>query len=91
MRRRSQVMLGSQTRGLTTRPEAVVPEGGQRCAPLEAAFIGAQLRDIPIEQLTPVLNLGSSNAEFRRRTHPHVDQEISFRWKRAARASSMRT
>jgi hypothetical protein len=44
----------------------------------EAAFIGAQLRDIPIDQLTPVLNLGSSNAEFRRRTHPHVDQEIFF-------------
>jgi hypothetical protein len=44
----------------------------------EAAFIGARLRDIPIEQLTPVLNLGSSNAEFRRQTHPHVDREIFF-------------
>jgi|KBSMisStandDraft_5_1062788.scaffolds.fasta_scaffold213881_2 hypothetical protein len=44
----------------------------------EAAFIGARLRDIPIEHLSPVLNLGSSNAEFRRRTHPHVDREIFF-------------
>jgi hypothetical protein len=44
----------------------------------EAAFIGARLRDIPIEYLSPVLNLGSSNAEFRRRTHPHIDREIFF-------------
>ena len=44
----------------------------------EATFIGARLRDIPVEQLSPVLNLGSSNAEFRRRTHPHVDREIFF-------------
>lgn len=44
----------------------------------EAAFIGERLRDIPIEHLSPVLNLGSSNAEFRRHTHPHVDREIFF-------------
>lgn len=44
----------------------------------EAVFIGERLRDIPIEHLSPVLNLGSSNAEFRRRTHPHVDREIFF-------------
>jgi len=44
----------------------------------EAAFIGARLRDIPIEHLSPVLNLGSSNAEFRQRTHPHIDREIFF-------------
>jgi hypothetical protein len=44
----------------------------------EAAFIGAQLQDIPVDQLTPVLNLGSSNARFRKQTHPHVDREIFF-------------
>lgn len=44
----------------------------------EAAFIGARLQDIPVEKLSPVLNLGSSNAEFRKQTHPHVDREIFF-------------
>ncbi len=44
----------------------------------EAAYIGARLNDIPVDQLSPVLNLGSSNQEFRTRTHPHVDREIFF-------------
>jgi hypothetical protein len=44
----------------------------------EAAYIGARLQEIPIEDLSPVLNLGSSNEEFRTRTHPHVDREIFF-------------
>lgn len=44
----------------------------------EAAFIGARLQDIPVDRLSPVLNLGSSNAEFRKQTHPHVDREIFF-------------
>jgi hypothetical protein len=41
----------------------------------EAAYIGASLRTIPIEQLSPILNLGSQSAEWRR-TRPHVDREI---------------
>lgn len=44
----------------------------------EAAYIGARLQEIPVEQLSPVLNLGSSNETFRTRTHPHVDREIFF-------------
>lgn len=44
----------------------------------EAAYIGARLQEIPIEQLSPVLNLGSSNETFRTQTHPHVDREIFF-------------
>ena len=44
----------------------------------EAAYIGARLQEIPVEQLSPVLNLGSSNEIFRTRTHPHVDREIFF-------------
>lgn len=44
----------------------------------EAAYIGARLNEIPVEQLSPVLNLGSSNEEFRKQTHPHVDREIFF-------------
>jgi hypothetical protein len=44
----------------------------------EAAYIGARLQEIPIEELSPVLNLGSSNEVFRTRTHPHVDREIFF-------------
>ena len=44
----------------------------------EAAYIGARLREIPVEQLSPVLNLGSSNEAFRTSTHPHVDREIFF-------------
>ncbi len=44
----------------------------------EAEFIGERLQDIPIEHLSPVLNLGSSNARFRQQTHPHVDREIFF-------------
>lgn len=46
--------------------------------PSEAAYIGARLKDIPVDQLSPVLNLGSSNEVFRKRTHPHVDREIFF-------------
>jgi hypothetical protein len=42
----------------------------------EAAYIGARLKEIPVDQLSPVLNLGSSNEEFRTHTHPHVDREI---------------
>jgi hypothetical protein len=44
----------------------------------EAAYIGARLQEIPVEQLSPVLNLGSSNEDFRTHTHPHVDREIFF-------------
>ena len=44
----------------------------------EATYIGARLQDIPVEQLSPVLNLGSSNEIFRKQTHPHVDREIFF-------------
>ena len=44
----------------------------------EAAYIGARLNDIPVDQLSPVLNLGSSNELFRKQTHPHVDREIFF-------------
>lgn len=44
----------------------------------EAAYIGARLGEIPVEQLSPVLNLGSSNETFRTHTHPHVDREIFF-------------
>lgn len=44
----------------------------------EAAYIGARLQEIPIDELSPVLNLGSSNEEFRTQTHPHVDREIFF-------------
>jgi hypothetical protein len=44
----------------------------------EAAYIGARLQEIPVDQLSPVLNLGSSNDTFRTRTHPHVDREIFF-------------
>lgn len=44
----------------------------------EAAYIGARLNEIPVEQLSPVLNLGSSNEQFRKQTHPHVDREIFF-------------
>jgi hypothetical protein len=44
----------------------------------EAAYIGARLGDIPVDRLSPVLNLGSSNEQFRKRTHPHVDREIFF-------------
>jgi hypothetical protein len=44
----------------------------------EAAYIGARLHEIPVEELSPVLNLGSSNEEFRTLSHPHVDREIFF-------------
>ena len=44
----------------------------------EAAYIGARLQEIPVEQLSPMLNLGSSNEAFRTPTHPHVDREIFF-------------
>src|SRR5262245_3267558 len=44
----------------------------------EAAYIGARLQEIPVDQLSPVLNLGSSNEAFRTLSHPHVDREIFF-------------
>ena len=44
----------------------------------EATYIGARLSEIPVDQLSPVLNLGSSNEQFRKNTHPHVDREIFF-------------
>ena len=44
----------------------------------EAAYIGARLREIPVDQLSPILNLGSSSEAFRTQTHPHIDREIFF-------------
>jgi hypothetical protein len=42
----------------------------------EAAYIGSRLGEIPVDELSPILNLGSSNLTFRSHTHPHVDQSI---------------
>lgn len=41
--------------------------------PAEARWIAAQLAALPRDQISPLLNIGSSTAEFRERRQPHID------------------
>lgn len=49
----------------------------------EARWIASRLAELSPEQCSPVLNLGSSTAEFRERRQPHID-ELVFAPLRAA-------
>jgi hypothetical protein len=42
----------------------------------EAHWINRILERIPAEELTPVLNMGSSTADFRLREQPHIDRFV---------------
>ncbi len=42
----------------------------------EAEWISARLAELPHARCSPVLNLGSSTAEFRERRQPHIDRLI---------------
>jgi len=44
--------------------------------PTEAAWIANQLAALPVASISPLLNIGSSTAEFRERKQPHIDREI---------------
>lgn len=43
---------------------------------LEAQWLGAQLAQVPDENLFPLLNIGSSTGEFRTRIQPYIDESI---------------
>ena len=42
----------------------------------EARFIGSLLDGLPTEQISPLLNLGSSTLRVRQVEYPHIDREI---------------
>jgi len=42
----------------------------------ESRFIGALLNGLPTDQISPLLNLGSSTLRFRQVDYPHIDREI---------------
>lgn len=44
--------------------------------PTEARWIAQQLLAYPPERISPLINVGSSTAEFRERRKPHIDAEI---------------
>jgi hypothetical protein len=44
--------------------------------PAEARWIAAQLADLPREQISPLVNIGSSTAEFRQVRQPHIESLI---------------
>ena len=44
--------------------------------PCEAAYIARYIQSVPAEALSPVLELGSSTAHFRRNLKPHIHQNI---------------
>lgn len=44
--------------------------------PAEARWIAAQLADLPREQISPLVNIGSSTAEFRQVRQPHIEALI---------------
>ena len=43
---------------------------------LESQWLGARLAQIPDEDLFPLLNVGSSTSEFRKKVQPYIDQNI---------------
>jgi hypothetical protein len=52
--------------------------------PSEACWIAAQFAALPAERLSPLINVGSSTAEFREQRQPHIDRLV-FGPLRAAR------
>jgi len=51
--------------------------------PTEARWIAARLAAYSPDQISPLLNIGSSTAEFRERRQPHIDAEIFAPLRRA--------
>jgi hypothetical protein len=44
--------------------------------PAEARWIAHQLAELPPDQISPLVNIGSSTREFRERRQPHIEQLI---------------
>ena len=42
----------------------------------EAKWLGRQLRKLPVQELSPLCNLGSASEEYRKLTQPYIEQEI---------------
>jgi SAM-dependent methyltransferase len=51
-------------------------EGYRIVLPAESEWIGRKLAELPVDEISPCLNLGSSTEEFRSRVQPYIDANL---------------